>query len=36
VEGVNPGAGFEKAEYKGAFAGGENWMTGSWVDWSEK
>jgi hypothetical protein len=36
VEGVNPGAGFEKAEYKGAFAGGQNWMTGSWVDWSEK
>ncbi len=36
IEGVDPGAGFEKAEYKGAFAGGENWMTGAWVDWSEK
>jgi hypothetical protein len=36
IEGVDPGAGFVKAEYKGAFAAGENWMTGAWVDWSEE
>jgi hypothetical protein len=36
IEGVAPGSGFVKAEYKGAFAAGENWMTGLWVDWSEE
>jgi hypothetical protein len=36
IEGVDPGAGFENAEYKGAFAGGENWMTGAWVSWDEE
>ncbi len=34
IAGVDPGAGFVKAKYKGAFAAGENWMTGKWVDWS--
>jgi hypothetical protein len=34
IAGVDPGAGFVKAQYKGAFKAGENWMTGKWVDWS--
>jgi hypothetical protein len=29
-------AGFEAAEYKGAFKAGENWMTGAWISWDEE
>lgn len=29
-------AGFEDAEYKGAFKAGENWMTGAWISWDEE
>jgi hypothetical protein len=35
IEGVDPGAGFDKAEFKGAVSVTDNWMTGAWVDWSE-
>ena len=34
IAGVHPGGDLEAAEYKGAFAAGDNWMTGAWVDWA--
>lgn len=36
LEGADPGAGFEKAKFKGAVSADDNWLAEPWLDWSDE